>query len=293
MITEFRPRTAVVICALCVAGVLALVPVAAAAGAEPTPPGAPRATPQPSFLYRQGTQVRAHRGVPGVPDVSALSWLVADARTGKVLAARDAHRKLPPASTLKTLFAVTALPHLRAEDRHTVSEQDLAGIGAGQQPGGGRGRAHLPGRRPVARSLPQLRQRRRARAGLAERRLGGDRGPDAGPGPLRSAPSTPRSSRPTATTPRARSPRRSTSRCSAGRACATRTSPSTARPPSAQFPGGGGSYGIVNTNRLLSGSDGVARTRGSSASRTATPATRATPWSRRPGGASAPCWSPS
>lgn len=131
MITEFRPRTAVVICALCVAGVLALVPVAAAAGAEPTPPGAPRATPQPSFLYRQGTQVRAHRGVPGVPDVSALSWLVADARTGEVLAAHDAHRALPPASTLKTLFALTVLPALPADIEHTVRERELEDIGPG------------------------------------------------------------------------------------------------------------------------------------------------------------------
>lgn len=132
MITEFRSRTAVATCALCVAGVLALAPVAAAAGAEPTPPGAPRvAAPPPSFLYREGIQVRTHRGVPGVPDVSALSWLVADAGTGEVLAAHDAHRALPPASTLKTLFALTVLPALPTGIEHTVKERELEDIGPG------------------------------------------------------------------------------------------------------------------------------------------------------------------
>ncbi|WP_326779487.1 hypothetical protein OG481_00010 [Streptomyces longwoodensis] len=42
-----------------------------------------------------------------------------------------AHRPLPPASTLKTLFALTVLPSLPAGIRHRVGEQELAGIGAG------------------------------------------------------------------------------------------------------------------------------------------------------------------
>jgi serine-type D-Ala-D-Ala carboxypeptidase (penicillin-binding protein 5/6) len=132
MIIDFSRRAAVTACALCVAGVLAFTPVAAAAGAEPTPPGGPRvAVPQPSYLYREGTLVRDRRGVPEVPDVSALSWLIAEAGTGNVLAAHDAHRALPPASTLKTLFAVTVLPALPAGIRHTVREEELAGIGPG------------------------------------------------------------------------------------------------------------------------------------------------------------------
>ncbi|WP_374207131.1 D-alanyl-D-alanine carboxypeptidase family protein [Streptomyces sp. APSN-46.1] len=57
--------------------------------------------------------------------MSALSWLVADVRTGEVLAAHDAHRRLPPASALKTLFALTALPHLSGSGRHTVTEAEL------------------------------------------------------------------------------------------------------------------------------------------------------------------------
>lgn len=89
------------------------------------------AGPQPSLLHRPGTQVRPRAGAPRVPRVSALSWVVADADTGEVLAARDAHRRLPPASTLKTLFALTVLPVLPGGVRHTVREDELRGIGPG------------------------------------------------------------------------------------------------------------------------------------------------------------------
>ncbi|MGX2998538.1 D-alanyl-D-alanine carboxypeptidase family protein [Streptomyces sp. JNUCC 64] len=116
------------------AGVALLLPVSpAAAGAgEPEPPR-PRPVPGRTLLERPGTQARP--GGPGTPappsDLSALSWLVADARTGEVLAARNAHRKLPPASTLKALFAVTVLPHVQAGTAHTVTDAELADIGAG------------------------------------------------------------------------------------------------------------------------------------------------------------------
>lgn len=134
MIIGFSSRVAVSAGALCAAGLLALMPTAAAdpGGAEPTPPGGPKAAaPHPSLLYRPGTQVRPRTGVTRLPKVSALSWLVADARSGEVLAAHNAHRKLPPASTLKTLFALTVLPGLPAGVRHTVRERELRGIGAG------------------------------------------------------------------------------------------------------------------------------------------------------------------
>ncbi|MFI5685250.1 D-alanyl-D-alanine carboxypeptidase family protein [Streptomyces sp. NPDC051636] len=128
MMIGFSSRVAASTCALCVAGVLALVPAAA----DPAPPGRPRAAvPQPSLLYRSGTQVRPHPGAPEVPAVSALSWLVADARGGEVLAASDAHRRLPPASTLKTLFALTVLPTLPGGVRHTVDTRELQDVGEG------------------------------------------------------------------------------------------------------------------------------------------------------------------
>ncbi|WP_156723814.1 D-alanyl-D-alanine carboxypeptidase family protein [Streptomyces apocyni] len=124
-------RAAVMGTASLVVGALLLVPAApAVATAEPRPPK-PMAADSP-LLDREGTQVRPRRGAPELPGgVSALSWLVADADTGEVLAARDAHRQLPPASTLKALFALTALPNVPGELRHRVTEEELAGVGDG------------------------------------------------------------------------------------------------------------------------------------------------------------------
>ncbi|MEU0279343.1 D-alanyl-D-alanine carboxypeptidase [Streptomyces sp. NPDC006195] len=101
-----------------------------AAGAH-GPASAPGADIDRALLYRPGTHARPRAGAPAPPELSALSWLVADARTGEVLAARDAHLKLPPASTLKTLFALTALPRLAEHSRHTVKEEELDDIGPG------------------------------------------------------------------------------------------------------------------------------------------------------------------
>ncbi|MEV5595671.1 serine hydrolase [Streptomyces sp. NPDC052496] len=71
-------------------------------------------------------------GAPALPDgVSARAWTVTDVRTGDVLAARNAHQRLAPASTLKTLFAVTVLPKFRAGAVHKVTPEELAGIGPG------------------------------------------------------------------------------------------------------------------------------------------------------------------
>ncbi|WP_328923917.1 D-alanyl-D-alanine carboxypeptidase [Streptomyces sp. NBC_00190] len=113
----------------------AALAIGASALLAPTAAGLPRADPLPprpassvgaSLLHGSGTHVRARPGAPALPDdVSALSWLVADVRTGEVLAAHEAHRRLPPASTLKTLFALTALPRLPASSRHTVTEAEL------------------------------------------------------------------------------------------------------------------------------------------------------------------------
>ncbi|MEV6959870.1 serine hydrolase [Streptomyces sp. NPDC051207] len=135
MTIGLNSRAVVSACALCAAGLLALTPAAAASRAGAPDPGGPEvrtaAGQQPSLLDRPGTQVQPRAGAPKVPRVSALSWLVADARTGEVLAAHDAHRRLPPASTLKTLFALTVLPVLPGGVRHKVGARELQGIGAG------------------------------------------------------------------------------------------------------------------------------------------------------------------
>jgi D-alanyl-D-alanine carboxypeptidase (penicillin-binding protein 5/6) len=52
-------------------------------------------------------------GAPALPGgITAQGWLVADLDTGQVLAARDAHGRYAPASTLKVLTAVTLIPRL-------------------------------------------------------------------------------------------------------------------------------------------------------------------------------------
>ncbi|MGO4748715.1 D-alanyl-D-alanine carboxypeptidase family protein, partial [Streptomyces sp. 2MCAF27] len=83
-------------------------------------------------LGRAGTQVSLKGGAPALPKgLSGLSWMVADAESGDVLAAHNAHWKLPPASTLKMLFADTVLPKLPKDREHKVAPSDLAGMGAG------------------------------------------------------------------------------------------------------------------------------------------------------------------
>ncbi|MFD7706304.1 D-alanyl-D-alanine carboxypeptidase family protein [Streptomyces sp. NPDC059785] len=124
-------RVAVSCLVVCAVGALAVAPGHGPARADPGAPGSGPVAAQPEPLYRPGTQVRARAGAPALPAVSALSWLVADADSGEVLAAHDAHRPLPPASTLKTLFALTVLPALPGGVRHTVTPEDLEGIGEG------------------------------------------------------------------------------------------------------------------------------------------------------------------
>ncbi|MFI2642272.1 D-alanyl-D-alanine carboxypeptidase family protein [Streptomyces sp. NPDC018610] len=135
MTNGFPSRAALSACALCATGLLIMTSPAAAMGRAGTDPGAPgrpkAAMPRPALLEQEGTQVRPRAGAPETPELSALSWLVADAGTGEVLAAHDAHEKLPPASTLKTLFALTVLPAFPGGLRHTVSGAELAGIGEG------------------------------------------------------------------------------------------------------------------------------------------------------------------
>ncbi|MFI7012852.1 D-alanyl-D-alanine carboxypeptidase family protein [Streptomyces sp. NPDC050164] len=120
---------------------LALAAPAAVAAPSPSgsPSASPSATPPASMstvggarLGQPGTQVNLASGVPVLPkDVSARSWIVADAESGDVLAAHNAHWRLAPASTLKMLFADTLLPKFPGTAKHKVAPSDLAGIGSG------------------------------------------------------------------------------------------------------------------------------------------------------------------
>ncbi|RKT19609.1 D-alanyl-D-alanine carboxypeptidase (penicillin-binding protein 5/6) [Streptomyces sp. 1114.5] len=83
-------------------------------------------------LARPDVQVAPLPGAPALPSaLSGRSWLVADATTGEVLAARNAHLQLPPASTLKMLFADTVMPKFDRSLEHQVTPAELANLGAG------------------------------------------------------------------------------------------------------------------------------------------------------------------
>ncbi|GAB3421475.1 D-alanyl-D-alanine carboxypeptidase [Flindersiella endophytica] len=58
------------------------------------------------------------------------SYVIADLDTGEILAAKNAHQRLRPASTLKTLTAVTLLPRLDKRARYTAVRQDADMIGS-------------------------------------------------------------------------------------------------------------------------------------------------------------------
>ena len=59
-----------------------------------------------------------------LPRLSAASYLLADLETGEVLAARNPHGRLRPASTLKVLTALTVLPVLDPESVYTAAFED-------------------------------------------------------------------------------------------------------------------------------------------------------------------------
>ncbi|KQX49865.1 MULTISPECIES: serine hydrolase [unclassified Streptomyces] len=223
---------------------------------EPTPPA--RQHVDPARLDRKGTQVQPLPGAPAVPSVSALSWVVADASSGEVLAARDAHRKLPPASTLKTLFALTALPHHEPSERHTVADAELTGIGDGSSLVGvkegytykvsdlwngvflssGNDAVHvLASMNGGWESMTRQMQEKARSLGAHDTHVVSPDGYDA-PGQVSSAYDLALFGRTGLQDP------------AFTRYCST---------PYADFPAGTWSYGIANTNRLLTGADGVAR----------------------------------
>ncbi|MFF3490967.1 D-alanyl-D-alanine carboxypeptidase family protein [Streptomyces sp. NPDC002795] len=65
---------------------------------------------------------------PKLPKLDAKAWLIADNDSGEVLASYNGHRRLPPASTLKMLFADTVLPRFDSTLKHKVTAEDLADI---------------------------------------------------------------------------------------------------------------------------------------------------------------------
>ncbi|SFL90948.1 D-alanyl-D-alanine carboxypeptidase family protein [Geodermatophilus ruber] len=88
-------------------------------------------------LDTRGTVVAG--GAPPLPDgLTAAGWLVADAGSGTVLAARDPHGRYHPASTLKTLTLLTLAPLLDpgAVVEGTVEDEAVEGSRVGLVSGG-------------------------------------------------------------------------------------------------------------------------------------------------------------
>jgi D-alanyl-D-alanine carboxypeptidase (penicillin-binding protein 5/6) len=143
------------------AAVLALVTAPAVLAASP-PPAVLAASPPPavsSSAVSPGPSSLAARLVVGgpelagtgvvvnypaahavkLPSVPASAYVIADAGTGQVLAAKDPHGEFAPASTLKVLTAITVLPRLSPDAMVTASklaasqEPNIAGLIAGHQ----------------------------------------------------------------------------------------------------------------------------------------------------------------
>jgi D-alanyl-D-alanine carboxypeptidase (penicillin-binding protein 5/6) len=101
-------------------GALALPVGAAPAGAGTTPADPLRGT---------GVVVDLGPGAKAPPKVAVKSWVVFDLDTGEVLAAKNAHRLGRPASTIKTLTALTLMQKLDPAAVHVVTWEEAAAEG--------------------------------------------------------------------------------------------------------------------------------------------------------------------
>jgi D-alanyl-D-alanine carboxypeptidase (penicillin-binding protein 5/6) len=108
-------------------GLAAMPPAAgAAAGRDSAGPassvarqdvgGAELASPGIAVHYPASAGIR-------LPRVPASAYVIADAKTGQVLAAKDAHGLFPPASTLKMLTAITLIPRLNPNGTVLATQQ--------------------------------------------------------------------------------------------------------------------------------------------------------------------------
>ena len=128
MLDRFGRRTTLAAAGAVLATVAAVAPAAAAA----TSPSAPAASASSASSAIGGAQLSG-RGmivsypssgsVPRLPDVKASAFVIADADTGQVLAARDPHGWYRPASTLKVLTAISLIPLLNPDATVVATKQ--------------------------------------------------------------------------------------------------------------------------------------------------------------------------
>ena len=107
-----------------VGAVLAAAAMAAPAAAASPSPTAIGPVTGGAQLSGRGVLVNYPSGaVPRLPKIKASAWVIADAGTGQVLAARDPHGWYRPASTLKVLTAISLIPALNPNAMVVASKQ--------------------------------------------------------------------------------------------------------------------------------------------------------------------------
>ena len=109
-------------------------PIMVCRNAPPTPFDGPRYAPEQVIggarLGETGTITDLPAGIPMPPDTGDVSWLLADNSTGEILAAKHPHALLRPASTLKTLEAVTLMPRLDPKQVVIATKEHVAANGS-------------------------------------------------------------------------------------------------------------------------------------------------------------------
>jgi D-alanyl-D-alanine carboxypeptidase (penicillin-binding protein 5/6) len=115
----------------------AAVPAAPKPSPKPSTPTlpVPKATVDPRLsvggerLASMGLVVDLPPGVPAPPKLKDVSWVLADMETGDVVAAQAAHARMLPASTLKTLTALTLIPKVDANRPYRATRDDAEADG--------------------------------------------------------------------------------------------------------------------------------------------------------------------
>lgn len=111
----------------------------APAPVDPPLDGSPAPTPTATLpQFREGAPVGGPRltgrrlvvdlpdGVPAPPEFRACAWVIADLDTGNVIAAKAPHAQYLPASTIKTLTALTVIDRLPPDQQVKAEYEDAA-----------------------------------------------------------------------------------------------------------------------------------------------------------------------
>ncbi len=139
MLDRFGPRIAVAAIAVTGAMIALAAPVAGAAASPSATPASPSASSSASSSPSSsaagppaigGAQLSGHGVIvhygpgasPRLPGVAASAFVIADAGTGQVLAAKDPHGWYRPASTLKVLTAISLIPRLNPDGTVVASK---------------------------------------------------------------------------------------------------------------------------------------------------------------------------